>query len=594
MSPAELQTLLLAEPAAELALLDVRETRWFVQRHPNLARNAPFSGLELQIGALVPRRSTPVVLYDDYNAPDGVAQAAAALLARIGYTDVRTLDGGLQRWVTEGLPAIDGYGTLVKAFGDRVRLHYGTPSLPVEALRARQREGLPTTLVDARPRAEFEFLSLPGAHNHPGTELALRHFEPHDAGHVWAINCFSRTRGIIGATTLRLLGRAPDAVFVEDGVMAWGLQGAPTVQNAAPDDELPPESPQVLRRIADELIERFALPVADAEQLAHWRTDDTRTLYIFDVRPTADPALAGTAVQQVPGGQLLMHFENLVGTRGARIVLLDDPAHRLRAAVTSFWLTQLNQAEVHIHDGGAFLPEHAGLYLARRRGRGPRGARRAPALAGFGGGVHLAPGRNAGLEGFRAAADHRFRAGPAPDPVRRRLGLGDAGVRPAPRRSLGRLPGVGARAGRAGAARPVGALSLLPSSSRFLASRCRRRVGQLDLDVEHFEVVLGFQVDLDVVRVDRHVFGNHRHQLALEFGQIVGALFAAEAGALVREDDLQAFFCDACSLLLLAKQEREKRHAYLPPKIRLKKPGFSASTKRIGLSSPRKRATTSL
>jgi rhodanese-related sulfurtransferase len=363
-TPAELQTLLLAEPAAELALLDVRETRWFVQRHPNLARNAPFSDLELQIGTLVPRRSTPVVLYDDYNAPDGAAQAAAALLARIGYSDVRTLDGGLQRWVTEGLPAIDGYGTLVKAFGDRARLHYGTPALSVEALRTRQREGLPTTLVDARPRAEFEFLSLPDAHNHAGTELALRHFEPHDTttDHVWAINCFSRTRGIIGATTLRLLGQAPDAVFVEDGVMAWGLQGAPTVQNAAPDDELPPESPQVLRRIADDLIERFALPVADAGQLAHWRADDTRTLYIFDVRPTADPALAGTAVQQVPGGQLLMHFENLIGTRGARIVLLDDPAHRLRAAVTSFWLTQLNQVEVHIYDDGdegAFLPEQA-------------------------------------------------------------------------------------------------------------------------------------------------------------------------------------------------------------------------------------------
>jgi rhodanese-related sulfurtransferase len=66
--------------------------------------------------------------------------------------------------------------------------------------------------------------------------------------------------------------------------------------------------------------------------------------------------LAGTAVQQVPGGQLLMHFENLVGTRGARIVLVDDPAHRLRAAVTSFWLTQLNQAEVYVYDGGPSLP----------------------------------------------------------------------------------------------------------------------------------------------------------------------------------------------------------------------------------------------
>ena len=358
IAPAELQALLLAEPATELALLDVRETRWFVQRHPNLARNAPLSGLELQVGALVPRRSTSVVLYDDYNAPDGAAQAAAALLARTGYTDVRTLDGGLQRWVTEGLPAIDGYGTLVKAFGDRARLHYGTPALPVEALRQRQREGLPTTLVDARPRAEFEFLSLPGARNHAGTELALRRFELGDAEHVWAINCFSRTRGIIGATTLRLLGRAPDAVFVEDGVMAWGLQGAPTVQNAAPDDELPLESPEVLRGIADELLERFALPVADAAQLARWRADDTRTLYVFDVRPTADPAFAGTAVQQVPGGQLFMHFENLVGTRGARIVLIDDPAHRLRAAVTSFWLTQLNQAEVYVYEG-EFSPEQA-------------------------------------------------------------------------------------------------------------------------------------------------------------------------------------------------------------------------------------------
>ncbi|MBJ2156067.1 rhodanese-like domain-containing protein [Variovorax sp. IB41] len=362
IAPAELQALLLAEPMAapvvELALLDVRETRWFVQRHPNLARNAPLSGLELQIGALVPRRSTSVVLYDDYNAPDGAAQAASALLERLGYADVRTLDGGLQRWVTEGLPAIDGYGTLVKAFGDRARLHYGTPALPVDALRARQREGLPTTLVDARPRTEFEFLSLPGARNHAGTELALRRFEAGDAAHVWAINCFSRTRGILGATTLRVLGRAPDAVFVEDGVMAWGLQGAPTVQNAAPDDELPRESPEVLRRIADELIERFALPVADASQLANWRADDTRTLYIFDVRPVADPAFAGTAVQQVPGGQLFMHFENLVGTRGARIVLVDDPAHRLRAAVTSFWLTQLNQAEVYVYDG-ALSPEQA-------------------------------------------------------------------------------------------------------------------------------------------------------------------------------------------------------------------------------------------
>jgi rhodanese-related sulfurtransferase len=375
VAPAELFALLLQTPTAELtelteltelAVLDVRETRWFVQRHLNLARNAPSSGLELQVGALVPRLSTPVVLLDDHGAPDGVAQQAAAVLARLGYTDVRVLAGGMQRWLAEGLPAIDGYGTLVKAFGDRARLHYGTPGLPVEALRARLREGRPTTLVDARPRAEFEFLSLPGARNHAGTELALRRFAPdgpepdadHPSDHLWAINCFSRTRGIVGATTLRLLGRASDAVFVEDGVMDWGLHGAPTVQNAAPQNELPPESPALLRGIADDLMRSFALPVADAEKVARWRGDDARTLHVFDVRPEADAAFAGTGLRHVPGGQLLMHFENLVGTRGARIVLVDDPAHRLRAAITAFWLTQLGQAEVYVYDG-EFTPRQA-------------------------------------------------------------------------------------------------------------------------------------------------------------------------------------------------------------------------------------------
>jgi len=44
-----------------------------------------------------------------------------------------------------------------------------------------------------------------------------------------------------------------------------------------------------------------------------------------------------------------MHFENVIGTRNARIVLIDDP-HRLRATVTAFWLTQLNQAEIYILD----------------------------------------------------------------------------------------------------------------------------------------------------------------------------------------------------------------------------------------------------
>ena len=47
-----------------------------------------------------------------------------------------------------------------------------------------------------------------------------------------------------------------------------------------------------------------------------------------------------------------MHFEQLVGTRGACVVLVDD-AHGLRAAVTAFWLQQFNQCEVFVLQGEA-------------------------------------------------------------------------------------------------------------------------------------------------------------------------------------------------------------------------------------------------
>ena len=110
------------------------------------------------------------------------------------------------------------------------------------------------------------------------------------------------------------------------------------------------------------------------------------------------------------------------------------------------------------------------------------------------------------------------------------------------------------------------------------------RIGQLDLDFQHFQVVLAFQVHLEVVAVDLDVLGDHRHQLALQRGQVVGLGRIAPI-ALVRQDDLQPLLGNAGGFFLLAEQEgQERSHGYLLPNRRLKKPGFSASMKRSGLS----------
>jgi cystathionine beta-lyase len=87
----------------------------------------------------------------------------------------------------------------------------------------------------------------------------------------------------------------------------------------------------------------------DAATLAGWLRDGTRTTYLLDVR-TPDEFARGSAPAAVhaPGGQLVQSTDQWIGTRGARIVLLDDDG--VRAPMTAQWLRQLGH-EAHVLEG---------------------------------------------------------------------------------------------------------------------------------------------------------------------------------------------------------------------------------------------------
>src|ERR1700726_261652 len=74
----------------ELAIVDLREELIFSQSHLLFARSVPLSRLELTFARLVPRRSTRIVLCD---AGDGLAERAAEILLRSGYSNLSCLDG---------------------------------------------------------------------------------------------------------------------------------------------------------------------------------------------------------------------------------------------------------------------------------------------------------------------------------------------------------------------------------------------------------------------------------------------------------------------------------------------------------------------
>ena len=207
----------------ELALIDVREELTFSQNHLLFARSVPLSWLELRFGRLVPRRTTRIVLCDD---DDGLAERAADILVRAGYSDLAALDGGVAAWAAAGFELFSGVNVPSKAFGEFVEHASATPSIAADELDRLIRAGTDMVVLDSRPFDEYQRVSIPTAVNVPGAELALRirDLAPSPQTLV-VVNCAGRTRSIIGAQSLINAGVPNKVVALRNGTMGWTLAG---------------------------------------------------------------------------------------------------------------------------------------------------------------------------------------------------------------------------------------------------------------------------------------------------------------------------------------------------------------------------------
>jgi len=328
----------------ELALVDVREELIFSERHLLLARSIPLSRLELKFAQLVPRRTARIVLCDD---GDGLSERAAAILARNGYTNVAVLAGGVDAWAAAGFEVFSGVNVPSKAFGEYIEHEAGTPSISAAELDQLIREKADIVVLDSRPYDEYSRVSIPTGINVPGAELVLRVREIAPSPQTTiVVNCAGRTRSIIGAQSLINAGVPNKVVALRNGTMGWSLAGFACEagkNRRAPDvstktlDWAQPAAQRVAQKCGATRIDRAAL---DA-----WREDESRTLYLFDVRDPAEYARGHVAgAISAPGGQLVQATDQYVGTLGARIVVVDDV--EVRAAMTASWLRQMGWNDV--------------------------------------------------------------------------------------------------------------------------------------------------------------------------------------------------------------------------------------------------------
>lgn len=335
---------------AELALLDMREEGEFGVAHMLYAIPLPYSTLEMRLGGLVPRRSTRTVLID---AGDDVGARAAARMAKLGYTDVAVLEGGMKAWETAGFEVFMGVNVPCKAFGEVVEHAAHTPSISAEELHEMQDTGKNVVVLDGRTPAEFNRMSIPGGVSIPNGELVYRvhDFAP-DPETTVVVNCAGRTRSIIGAQTLINAGLPNKVVALRGGTMGWRLAGFELDHGSNRRyGELSEAAETQALSYADHMKSHWGVETVSRATFDAWKADESRTTYVLDVR-SQEEYEAGHIPGSVfaPGGQLVQSSDQWCGTKGARIVLLDD-ATNVRAVTTAHWLVQMGW-EVYALEGG--------------------------------------------------------------------------------------------------------------------------------------------------------------------------------------------------------------------------------------------------
>jgi rhodanese-related sulfurtransferase len=336
----------------EIALVDVREELIFSQNHLLLARSVPLSRFEIRFAQLVPRRATRIVLCDD---GDGLAEHAAVILARNGYTSVVVLEGGVAGWAAAGFELFSGVNVPSKAFGEFIEHASGTPSISATELERLIREHANLVVLDSRPFDEYARVSIPTAVNVPGAELVLRARDIATSPDTTVVvNCAGRTRSIIGAQSLINAGLPNKVVALRNGTMGWTLAGFAC--DSGKNRRAPAYSNSTLdwaRKAARHVAQNCGVKSIDRAEFETLRADNTRTLYLFDVRDPAEYEAGHVAgAISAPGGQLVQATDQYAGTLGARIVLADDA--EVRAMMTASWLRQMGWSEVFVlAEGGA-------------------------------------------------------------------------------------------------------------------------------------------------------------------------------------------------------------------------------------------------
>jgi rhodanese-related sulfurtransferase len=247
----------------------------------------------------------------------------------MGYTDIRVLDGGLAAWKAAGLPTVSGWGMHGKEYGERIAVAEQVPQITAAELAELRRRGENVTVVDVRTDEEFLRGHVPGAYHIPGGQLVLElPALPQSPDHRLVISCAGRTRGILGAHVLRMLGLT-NVTALLNGAMGWRLEGLELEMGEGQgrlraNAPVPHEVEEATQRLAREAQVR----TTSVDELDAWRAAG-EPHYVVDVRvPQEFRAGHVPGAVSIPTGQFALQHENFLAVGRLPVVIIADDAIR--------------------------------------------------------------------------------------------------------------------------------------------------------------------------------------------------------------------------------------------------------------------------
>jgi len=344
VTPQDIRTALLLRQ--EIALLDLRHEAAFATGHPLFAANMAADRIAIEAAVRLPRKTVPIVLYDD---GEGLVGPSAERFAALGYSNVRALDGGLKAWRAAGYEIFQDVNSYAKAFGELVEARRHTPSLSADEVASLIADKANVAILDVRRFDEYATMNIPGSLSVPGAELVLRAAAAApDPDTTIIVNCAGRTRSIIGTQSLINAGVPNKVRALRNGTIGWTLAKHGLEHGAGRRGEIGPLD--AAKDKARDVAYRAGVRHIGPRELAALAAQGDRTLYRFDVRPEEEYAAGHLpGFRHYPGGQLVQEIDMAAPVRGACIVLTDNRS--VRADMTASWLAQMAW-QVYVLDGG--------------------------------------------------------------------------------------------------------------------------------------------------------------------------------------------------------------------------------------------------